>query len=78
MPSQIDDMRSQAQFSNSEKSVDFEKGIFVGILPVSMMFFVPFFLADQLKLNFWWYLDSALALLAVGYWAHKIVLGTIS
>lgn len=48
------------------------KSIMVGI-PGTMLFFVPFLLADKLKLNFWMCYGLGFLLLGVSYMIHKWV-----
>ena len=61
---------SYAEFRDSATSVAFAKSIFVGI-PVSLLFFVPFLLAERLALPFWWCYVLGLALLVAGYFIHR-------
>lgn len=67
---------SYAEFQDSNQSVAFAKGIFVGI-PVSLLFFVPFLFADKLKLNFIFCFLSGLFLLSLGYLIHKFAIAKI-
>jgi uncharacterized membrane protein (GlpM family) len=67
---------SYAEFQDSAKSVSFAKGIFVGI-PVSLLFFVPFLLAEKLNLNFVASFVSGLVLLSAGYFAHKYIVSLL-
>lgn len=63
---------SYAEFRDSAKSVEFAKGIFVGV-PLSLVFFVPFLLAQRLNLNFVVCYVSGLILLVLGYFLHRWV-----
>ena len=69
-------MFSYAEFQDSAKSVTFAKGIFVGI-PVSLLFFVPFLLAEKLNLNFIASFLLGLVLLYLGYFVHKYIFSII-
>lgn len=40
-------------------------------LPLTLMFFAPFFLYDRLKGNFWLYMLAGLALLYLGSFVHR-------
>ena len=61
---------SRIQGSNSEVSSTLAKSIFVGI-PASTVFFVPFLLAEKLKLGFWTCYVSGFCLLGLGYFVHR-------
>ena len=60
---------SHLEYKNSEQSVQYAKSIFVAI-PVSLLFFVPFLLAEKLNLGFWTCYLSGCILLALGYFLH--------
>lgn len=57
---------TQAEFQDESKTVAFAKSILISV-PLSLLFFVPFLLADRLKLGFYGLYGSGLALLSVGY-----------
>jgi hypothetical protein len=61
---------SFAEFQNPEASVEFAKSTFYAI-PLSLLFFVPFLLADRLKIGFWGLYSTGVFLLGVGYLIHK-------
>lgn len=63
---------TQSEYNDPQKSVLLARGIFSGIF-VSMLFFVPFLLADKFRLGFWTCYLGGLALLAVGYLIHTQV-----
>ncbi len=67
---------SYAEFKDSSNSVTFAKSIFVGI-PVSLLFFVPFLLAQKLDLGFGVCYALGLTLLVVGFYIHRWVLTLI-
>ncbi|HLD74941.1 MAG TPA: hypothetical protein VJB34_08590 [Bdellovibrionota bacterium] len=61
---------SHFEFYNPQNSVIFARSIFVGI-PVSLLFFVPFLVANRLQLGFWTCYLGGIALLVAGYFLHK-------
>lgn len=63
---------SQMEWGDSKQSVEYAKSVFIAI-PVSLMFFVPFLLAEKLNLNFWTCYASGVVLLAVGYFIHSFL-----
>ena len=63
---------SYLEHKNSENSVIFAKSILVGV-PISYLFFVPFFLAKSFNLNFWIIYGLGLILLIIGYFLHKYI-----
>ncbi len=64
---------SYLEFQEAEKAVTFAKSILVGV-PVSLLFFVPFLLANKLAWNFWALYGAGLILLAAGYGVHRFVM----
>lgn len=60
---------SYTEFKDAESSVRFAKSI-VTAVPLSLLFFVPFLLAQRLGLPFWALYGCGVALLAIGYFAH--------
>lgn len=67
---------SQIQWSNPEQSVEYAKSIFIAI-PVSLLFFVPFLLAQKFHLGFWSCYISGIILLAIGYFIHNFIVSNI-
>jgi len=61
---------SYAEFQNPERSVTFAKSIFVGV-PVSLLFFIPFLLADKFQLSFGVCFVAGLLALTGGFWLHQ-------
>lgn len=49
------------------------KSIFVGV-PATLLFFVPFLVADKLKLSFWSSYAIGFALLGVSFFVHRLVM----
>jgi len=68
---------SYAEFSNAENSVKFAKSIVVAV-PLSLLFFVPFLFAKELKLNFWALYGLGVALLAIGYFLQSYIMRQIT
>jgi hypothetical protein len=64
---------SYAEFKDTETSVRFAKSI-VTAVPLSLLFFVPFLLAQKLQLGFWQLYAIGLALLVVGYFTHTLIM----
>lgn len=64
---------SYAEYQDAEKTVRFAQSIFVAV-PLSLLFFVPFLLAQKLIWNFWALYGAGLILLAAGYFAHKFLM----
>jgi hypothetical protein len=61
-----------AEYHDSEKAVAFAKSIFVAV-PISLLFFVPFLLADKLKWPFFGLYISGILLLSAGYAVHVAI-----
>lgn len=67
---------SYAEYQDSEKAARFAQSIFVAV-PLSLLFFVPFLLAQKLMWNFWALYGAGLILLMAGYFAHKFLMSHI-
>jgi hypothetical protein len=67
---------SQIEWGNTANTIRFAKSILVA-LPFSLLFFIPFLLADRFGLSFWSCYASGLALLLAGYFMHKLVMELI-
>ena len=61
---------SQLEWQNSDQSVAYAKSVFVAI-PVSLLFFIPFLLAQKLNISFWGCYILGIVLLGVGYFIHS-------
>ncbi|MBI1362471.1 MAG: hypothetical protein GC134_00615 [Proteobacteria bacterium] len=68
---------SHLEHHNTQASVTFAKSILIGV-PVSWLFFAPFFVAERWGLGFWGAYALGIALLVSGYFVHKYALGLIS
>ena len=63
---------SYAEHKNTETTITFAKSILVGV-PASYFFFIPFFFAKSLNMNFWLIYYSGLALLVIAFFVHKYI-----
>ena len=64
---------SYAEHKNLDKTILFAKSIIVGI-PASLTFFLPFFFAKTLGLNFLTTYCLALFFLIIGFIVHKLIM----
>ena len=64
---------SQMEWGDSKQSVEYAKSVFVAI-PVSLLFFVPFLLAEKLNLDFWMCYGAGIFLLGLGYFIHQYII----
>ena len=67
---------SYLEHKNTENSVIFAKSILIGV-PISYLFFIPFFFAKSLNMNFWIIYGIGLTLLIIGYFLHKYITSLI-
>ena len=67
---------SYLEHKNTENTVIFAKSILVGV-PVSYLFFLPFFFAKNFNMNFWLVYGLGLILLLIGYFVHKYITSLI-
>ena len=67
---------SYLEHKNTENTVIFAKSIIVGI-PVSYLFFLPFFFAKNFNTNFWLIYGLGIILLLIGYFVHKYITSLI-
>lgn len=67
---------SHMEWGNAEQSVEYAKSVFVAI-PVTLLFFLPFLLAQKFNLGFWSCYISGIGLLGVGYFIHGFVTKSI-
>ena len=58
------------EHNSIEKTGLYAKSILVAV-PVSYLFFLPFFFAKQFSMNFWMIYGSGILLLALGFFIHK-------
>ena len=67
---------SQTEWKDSAQSVEYAKSIFVAI-PVTLLFFIPFLLAEKLQLNFWQCYAVGIILLGIGYLIFQYIVKAI-
>ena len=67
---------SYLEHKSSENSIIFAKSILIGV-PISYLFFVPFFFAKNLNMNFWMIYGLGIILLIIGYFVHKYLTSII-
>jgi len=67
---------SYYEHNDTEKTIMFTKSIFIAV-PASYLFFLPFFFAKSLNMNFAIIYASGLLLLVVGYFIHKYIVNFI-
>jgi hypothetical protein len=60
---------SYGQYHDPASAVKFARGIFAAI-PLSLMFFIPFLLAERLPVGFWGLYGLGFACLVAGYFIH--------
>jgi len=63
---------SYTEHKNAETTITFAKSILVGV-PASYFFFIPFFFAKSLDMNFWLIYSTGLALLVVAFFVHRYI-----
>jgi len=61
---------TQAEFRDTARSVAFARSILVGV-PLSLTFFVPFLLAERLKLSFWGLYGMGILFLTAAFFAQQ-------
>lgn len=61
---------SQLQWGNTQQSIEYAKSVFWAI-PISILFFIPFLLAQKFNLGFWTCYSSGVVLLGLGYLIHS-------
>ena len=64
---------SQIEWENPANTIRFAKSILVA-LPFSLLFFIPFLLADKLSFSFWECYGLGVLLLIVGFFVHRAVM----
>lgn len=64
---------SKIQSQDAGNTVLLAKSIFVAV-PATLLFFVPFLLADKLKISFWTSYVVGFCLLVVSFGIHKVIM----
>ena len=67
---------SQVQWGDAKQSVAYAKSIFIAI-PISLLFFAPFLLAEKTNWGFWINYGVGISLLVIGYFIHKFVVNIL-
>lgn len=67
---------SHMEWGDAKQSVEYAKSVFIAI-PVSLLFFIPFLLAEKLNLSFWSCYIAGISLLGVGYFIHNFILSKL-
>ncbi|MDA1283919.1 MAG: hypothetical protein O3C61_03245 [Proteobacteria bacterium] len=67
---------SYIEHKNTETSVLFAKSIAMGV-PISYLFFLPFFLFKQLGFNFWIVYFIGILLIIAGFFIHKFIMNIL-
>ncbi len=67
---------SYAEYRDPAASITFAKSILIGV-PVSWLFFLPFFFAEKFDYGFWVSYGVGLALLVVGFFVHRYITSLI-
>ena len=62
-----------AQHGDVENTAQYARSIIFAV-PISWLFFVPFFFTEKFSLGFWLSWGMGLALLVVGYFIHQWIL----
>ena len=63
---------SYYEHQDIEKTITFTKSILIAV-PVSYLFFLPFFFGNSFNMNFWLIYSAGIFLLIVGYFIHKLM-----
>ena len=63
---------SYLEHKNPETSITFAKSILIGVR-ISYLFFLPFFFAKSLGMNFWLIYAIGIILLVVGFVLHRYI-----
>ncbi len=64
---------SYAEYNDPAASIRFAKSVLAAV-PMSMLFFVPFLVADKLPFGFWGIYGAGFALLVAGYFIHTYLI----
>jgi len=60
------------EFQDLQKSITFAKSVLVAV-PLSLVFFLPFLFANQLKLPFWQLMGLGLGALVIAFFVHRMI-----
>ena len=65
------------EHNNVEKTILYAKSILFAV-PVSYLFFLPFFLAKQFNMNFWMIYGTGIILITLGFFIHRFFANFLS
>lgn len=68
---------NQVQYGDTTKGIVLAKSVFVAI-PSTLVFFIPFLLAERLKLSFWVSWTAGICLLVLAFFIHRVLFGYLS
>ena len=63
---------SYYEHNDTEKTITYAKSILIAV-PLSYLFFLPFFFAKQLNMNFWIIYSTGILLIFLAYFIHKFL-----
>ncbi|MAV81992.1 MAG: hypothetical protein CMI90_00835 [Pelagibacteraceae bacterium] len=64
---------SYLEHKNVETSITFAKSIAIGV-PISYLFFLPFFLSKSFNMNFWLMYFIGILMIFIAYIVHKLIM----
>lgn len=64
---------SYLEHRDASSSITFAKSIMIGV-PVSWLFFIPFFFAEKYDYSFWASYSAGLLLLILGFFVHQYIM----
>lgn len=67
---------SYLEHHNAQTSITFAKSIMIGV-PVSWLFFLPFFFAEKFNYGFWVSYAVGIILLFIGFLLHRYIISLI-
>jgi len=67
---------SYVEYRDPAASITFAKSILVGV-PVSYLFFMPFFFSNKMGNNFWLSYLTGLVLLIIGFFIHRFIMARL-
>ena len=67
---------SHLEWQTQANSVKFAKSVFIGV-PISLLFFIPFLIAEKINLGFWSSYMLGILLLVAGFMVHRVVVNVV-
>lgn len=67
---------SYIQYQDAETTAQYARSIIFAV-PISWVFFLPFFFIEKWDLNFWISYDVGLTLLVAGYFLHQLIMKNV-